>query len=91
MKETLTLLERCQRDAREMQKQSYDGDLTDKEINELIVFTLKQAAEVLEGKKKEEPPHAGYTAVEAGMYSYAKGYNKALTDAQRLLLGEDND
>jgi hypothetical protein len=55
-------------------------------IRHTIEETIKEGCENLP-KAQEEPPHAGYTAVEAGMYSYAKGYNQALTDTQHALRG----
>lgn len=39
---------------------------------------LREEIVRLEGMKEDEPPHAGYTRVEASMYSYAKGRNQAL-------------
>ena len=32
----------------------------------------------VEGMKKEEPKHAGYSRVDASMYSFARGFNQAL-------------
>jgi hypothetical protein len=92
-KETLTLLERCQREVREMQKRSFDGDLSDKKINELIVFTLKQAAEELDkiAKSLKEEVHHLYNEGLNMQYSktlWNSGINKLNTEAQKVLLGE---
>jgi hypothetical protein len=54
---------------------------------ETIIATAIAATEarVLERlKKKEEPPNAGYSAVEASMYAYAKGYNQCVEDVRAL-------
>jgi hypothetical protein len=32
----------------------------------------------IEALKEKELPHAGYSRVEASMYSYAKGFNSAI-------------
>jgi hypothetical protein len=60
------------------------------EIKDFIAAEIATAiaateARVLEGlKKKEEPPNAGYSAVEASMYAYAKGYNQCVEDVRAL-------
>lgn len=99
--ETLTLLERCQREARLKMwsflddKNQMDMDAVcqfEKALDTLIANTLKQAAEALEGLKTEEPLYVGKT-----QYEFYKGdirwvANHALTDAQKLLRGElDNE
>jgi hypothetical protein len=109
MKETLTLLERCQREAKEQtsklaaayQSDSMEFDYSVLEIpekdlqtyvSEAIANTLKQAAEALEGIKivmdyEEQQYH--YSIDLTSKYN-AIQHNKTLTDAQKLLLGDDN-
>lgn len=94
MKETL--LQRCQSEAREQCSQvdiippyQFMGakqifSYTDKALDDLIANTLKQAAETLEGLKKEMESRHDKTDF------YTESYCEALTDAQRLL-GEDNE
>lgn len=48
---------------------------TAEELWALAVEEIKSCHE-----KEEPPPHAGYSRVEASMYSYAKGYNQARKD-----------
>jgi hypothetical protein len=81
MKETLTLLERCQREARENLKEllnhprtglrdSSDTNKTRTEIygiyDDIIAHTLKQAAEALEGMKYREVAPDNWKADYAG-------------------------
>ena len=78
-----TLLERCQREAREMYKEAtrYRESMDD-DIEDIVANTLKQATEALEGMKKQDLPSS--LKDPAGFCS-GIGYNQALTDAQRLL------
>ena len=93
MKETL--LQRCQREAREKLVTPWDyyNDaegteryIKEEDIDQILANTLKQAAEALEGMKGKEIIHLGSRDTKAEQF-----YAQALTDAQKLLLGEDND
>jgi hypothetical protein len=89
MKETL--LQRCQRLAREKYAQD-SGEkahnlLSAEELDELIANTLKQAAEevgsIIEKSNEDfenEPLHP--------VAPFNTGYNTALTEAQKVLIGE---
>jgi hypothetical protein len=59
-------------------------DLIKNSVNTLIANTLKQAAESLEGMKILELCEDEDT----DLYEREVGYNQALTDAQKVLLGE---
>ncbi len=87
--ETLTLLERCQREAREEISLSIqDGTLSPEKVDEIIANTLKQAAEALEGMKYDYDRNLeGYNYYSDPTYAH----NQALTDAQKILLGENNE
>ncbi len=81
MKQTLTLLERCQREAREKFGFISDSNFpTNEDINTLIAHTLKQAAEALEGLKEEHTP-----LHDAHKFYHVKDRNQALTDAQKII------
>ena len=87
MKETLTLLERCQREAREkvFNINNYNGSsvgsITLKDLNDLIANTLKQAAEEIGKMRQSFMPD-----------SYSDDWdNISRTEAQKILLGENND
>jgi len=106
MKETLTLLERCQREAREKllklyrehnllkhnvfsttnQDERYEKEFFD-ELDLAIANTLKQAAEEIEKLKENIDVTYGEqywaTVVEEKIID-------ALTDAQKVIRGEDN-
>ncbi len=82
MKETLTLLERCQREARETFWEQLDADGI-KKMDALIANTLKQAAEALEGMKQEI-----FGDPEMNLNIKKQSRNKTLTDARKVLLGE---
>jgi len=91
MKETLTLLERCQREAREkLQDFDFEQIWSDEGaeklnlmVDTLIANTLKQAAEALEGMKKDISGDVESATGFPEAVNY--GYTNALTDAQRLL------
>ena len=93
MKETLTLLEQCQREFDKnfemknfaLYSKKHDIPATTTEIKYLLADTLKEAAEALEGMKILELCEDKDT----DLYEREVGYNQALTDAQKLLLGED--
>jgi hypothetical protein len=101
MKETL--LQRCQREARELFE--VNGLLEDKNwlgkgmaeqkievlLSLAIANTLKQAAESLEGMKDREEQIRMLVEQKSIDRIYTNGKIDALTDAQRLLLGEDNE
>jgi len=103
MKETL--LQRCQREAREKwikellaredgKKPHLGGaSLWNAKLLALsdtfIANTLKQAAEALEGMKKKNSAYE-QRYKEQAMWADI-GYDQALTDAQKLLTGEDNE
>jgi hypothetical protein len=90
MKETL--LQRCQREAREHFTLNYlasfdsdnEGDMADLSseliatVNTLIANTLKQAAEEIEKLKRTDDTQM----------SHDHTYDEALTDAQKLIRGE---
>jgi hypothetical protein len=88
-----TLLQKCQREAKEKIINDPDYSLmaiTEDLIDTIIANTLKQAVEALEEMKKEvnNSKHAGKSWCPD---CEDVGFNYALTDAQNLLLGEDND
>jgi len=86
MKETL--LTKLQREAREYFMTDNHTSVDAEKLNTLIANTLKQAAEALEGMKHictEECYCCGHPPCE-----YEMGHTDALTDAQKVLLGEDN-
>ena len=102
MKETL--LQRCQREALEEYQKRYilnDESLIET-LNKIITHTLKQAAEEIGKMEKPEtcPKYPnGNGACNQRDCEFCRdkesesrdGYNQALTDAQKLLLGEDNE
>ena len=57
-------------------------EFTEKELDTLIAHTLKQAAEDLKTMQRE---------MSAFNSEFNLGYEAALTDAQELLLREDNE
>jgi hypothetical protein len=85
VKETQTLLERCQREARET-IENYEKELVMfpvELLDTLISNTLKQAADALEGMKMPKEVPEGE---EKGRWiSKRFGYNHAISDAQKLL------
>jgi len=94
MKETLTLLERCQREHQDAtyrvlsDLQIGKASLQDAfdVIDTLAANTLKQAAEALEGRKATIHP-----IDDAHIFYNKQMWNAALTDAQKMLTGEYNE
>jgi len=88
--EAETLLQQCQREAREAAWDLLDEDGAEL-LNEIIANTLKQAAEALEGMKKSVKdlyPEATLNTLDeetAFQVTYKEGHNRALTDAQKIL------
>jgi hypothetical protein len=85
MKETLTLLERLQREAREYLL-AENVDATAHSINQAIANTLKQAAEALDVLTKN---NEASDDCKTGEHWATHGYPKGITDAQKILLGKD--
>ncbi len=89
-----TLLEKCQRECEEvLYAENFNMPHQEclrlyESMNQQIANTLKQAAEALEGLEKKDLPSA---LKDPAGFCKGIGYNQALTDAQKLLLGEDND
>jgi hypothetical protein len=89
MKETLTLLERCQREAMEklhgwtvnVLEHQVERDYIASFMDTLIANTLKQAAEALEELSEKQ----FYDSREEALAG-----KSAFLQAQRLLVGEDN-
>ena len=90
-----TLLERCQREAREKFRKEFvrnemldlvpiaNGKDYDDFFKKIIANTLKQAAESLEGiKQKYYPPDGDFRPDTTELF------NQGVTDAQKVLLGE---
>jgi hypothetical protein len=98
MKETL-LLQRC---IQHFEANHLDGDkvqggqmIATTEVVEIITHTLKQAAEALGQHEFQMNIDEYLPKVKAWQGGYDRpfddGYAQALTDAQKLLLGEDNE
>ena len=81
--ETVDIIKQQQEVAREeINLGLQDGTLTPEKVDTLITTIITNIGRELEarceGERVKEPDHAGYTRVEAGMYSYAKGNNEAI-------------
>ncbi len=94
-KETLTLLERCQREAREKFAYHIKGEKVNlpliyvEDLDDVVANTLKQAAGALEGMKKNHGYDLPTNDFCYSEHDVNRSYDSALTEAQRLL-GEDN-
>jgi hypothetical protein len=96
MKETLTLLERCQRDIWDNRLKKHDGtkiviSLSQEELTEAIANTLKQAAEAFIQIAKDARDEHNVARHGDSFYDAYDRVIDALTDAQKVLLGEYNE
>ena len=84
---TQTLLERLQREMKEKFGTIGGNNLPpDKELDAIIAHTLKEAAREIGRLKNINYRHEGWSDAS----QHQEGYNTGITDAQRVLIGDDN-